>query len=172
MTDSVEFKEAMSFLAAAVCVVTTRVDEEVFGFTASSVCSVSADPPTMLVCVNRDSTSYTKLRLSGVLAINVLASRHEALSRAFSSKLTPEERFRQGNWTELKTGSPILQDSLVSFDCKIEAVNEVGTHAIYICRVQGIRFGASGQALLYYRRNYHGLEMAPEVSEARLEKIA
>ena len=126
----------------------------------------------MLVCVNRESTSHAKLQLSGVLAINLLTSGHEALSRAFSSKLRPEEKFRYGNWTELKTGSPILQDSLVSFDCKVEAVNEVGTHAIYICRVQEIRFGASGQALLYYRRNYHGLEMTPEVSEARLEKIA
>ena len=172
MTDSVEFKEAMSFLAAAVCVVTTRVDEEVFGFTASSICSVSAEPPTMLVCVNRESTSHAKLQLSGVLAINLLTSGHEALSRAFSSKLRPEEKFRYGNWTELKTGAPILQDSLVSCDCNVESVTELGTHAIYFCSVQGIRFGASGKALVYFRRNYQGLEMTPEVSEARLEKIA
>lgn len=161
MVDPVEFKDAMSFLSGAVCVVTTRVDAEVFGFTASSVCSVSADPPTMLVCVNRESTSNAKLQCSGVLAINVLTSRQEELSRAFSSSLTPEERFSHGNWGELKTGCPILHDSLVSFDCKVESTNEVATHAIYICSIVGIKFGMADQALVYFRRNYHSLDMSP-----------
>lgn len=65
----------------------------------------------------------------------MLGAHHEHISKAFSSKLTPEERFKHGAWIELETGSPVLDDALVSFDCEIEQIQQVGTHTILYVRL-------------------------------------
>ena len=94
-----------------------------------------------------------------VLSVNVLGAQHEHLSNAFASKLSSDERFEQGVWTELVTGAPILKDALVSFDCEIEHIQEVGTHSVLMCRVVAIKppESPSGQdeSLVYFNRAYH-----------------
>ena len=92
------------------------------------------------------------------LAVNVLASQHEALSNAFaSSQLSSEQRFALAEWTTLSTGSPILKDALVSFDCEIGQIQDVGTHTILICPIVAIRKDQhpSDGALVYFNRAYH-----------------
>ncbi len=81
---------------------------------------------------------------------------HSHLSNAFaSSKFSSEQRFEQGKWTELETGSPVLQDALVSFDCEIDQIQEVGTHTILICPIVAIQQNQEDQALVYFNRAYH-----------------
>ena len=65
------------------------------------------------------------------------------------------QRFEYGNWTELKTGAPVLDDALVNFDCQIEQIQEVGTHTIFICRVVAIQHSQPDQGLVYFNRGYH-----------------
>lgn len=154
MIEQSDFRNAMSLLSSAVSVVTTQGEAGQFGFTASAVCGVTDSPPSLLVCMNRSASSHGHFLDNQVLAVNVLGSKHEPIAQAFSSKLSPKERFSQGDWTALKTGSPILVEALVSLDCEIEQMEIVGTHTIFICKVVAIQQSDYRQSLVYFNRNY------------------
>lgn len=156
MIEATDFKDAMSLLTSAVNVVTTKGVSGCHGFTASAVCSVTDTPPTLLVCMNQSSRSHEHFIENKTLAVNVLGAQHEQISNVFSSKMPSDERFKYGDWKEkLETGAPILKDALVSFDCKIEQIQEVGTHTIFICRVVAIQQSQQDQSLVYFNRTYH-----------------
>ncbi|WP_183621101.1 flavin reductase [Psychrobacter luti] len=159
MIEATDFRDAMSLLTTAVNVVTTKGSSGAHGFTASAVCSVTDTPPTLLVCMNQTSRSHVHFLENKTLSVNVLGAQHEPVSNAFASKLCSEERFQQGSWTDLVTGAPVLEDALVSFDCEIEDIQQVGTHSVFMCRVVAIkrseqRDGAD-ESLVYFNRAYH-----------------
>lgn len=163
MIEATDFRNAMSLLTSAVNVVTTIGASGRYGFTASAVCSVTDTPPTLLVCMNKTSYSHAHFIENKILAVNVLGAHHQLISSVFSSKMNPAERFKHGIWTELKTGAPVLDDSLVSFDCQIEQIQEVGTHDIFICRIVAIQQTQQDQSLVYFNRAYHHVGQAPIV---------
>lgn len=155
MIEATNFRNAMSLLPTAVNVVTTEGLSGAHGFTASAVCSVTDTPPTLLVCMNTTSRSHGHFMENKILSVNVLGARHEHISNTFASKLCSEQRFQQGTWTKLVTGSPVLEDALVSFDCEIEQVQEVGTHSVFMCRVVAIKQSEQDESLVYFNRTYH-----------------
>ncbi|SEL47439.1 flavin reductase [Acinetobacter sp. DSM 11652] len=156
MIEATDFRNAMSLLTTAVNVITTTGEAGMHGFTASAVCSVTDTPPTLLVCMNQSSRSHVHFVENKILAVNVLSTQHEQLSNAFaSSKLSSEDRFRLCDWIDLKTGSPILEDALVSFDCEIETIQQVGTHSIFLCRVTAVKQSNQEESLVYFNRAYH-----------------
>lgn len=155
MIETTDFRNAMSLLSSAVSVVTTAGLAGRYGFTASAVCSVTDTPPTLLVCMNQSSSSHMHFVENKILTVNVLGAQHQQLSNVFSSKLSPEERFKHGVWTELETGAPVLSDALVSFDCEIEQIQQVGTHTIFICPIVAIQQNQHHQSLVYFNRGYH-----------------
>ncbi|SPL70655.1 flavin reductase [Acinetobacter stercoris] len=157
MVETTDFRNGMSLLTGAVNVITTAGETGRFGFTASAVCSVTDDPPTLLVCMNRSSSSHAHFKENGILTVNVLGSQHQNVSQAFASKISMEERFDHGKWITLVTGSPVLQDALVSFDCKIRQMNDVGTHTIFYCEVEAIQMNQNDElhGLIYFNRAYH-----------------
>jgi len=155
MIQATDFKNAMSLLSSAVNIVTTASDSGRYGFTASAVCSVTDTPPTLLVCMNKASRSHEHFIENKILTVNVLSADHQHISNIFASKLETEERFKHGNWATLKTGSPVLKDALVSFDCQIEQIQEVGTHSIFMCRVVAIEQSQKEESLVYFNRAYH-----------------
>ena len=161
MIEATDFRDAMALLTTAVHVITTPGDSGCHGFTASAVCSVTDTPPTLLVCMNQAARSHEHFVDNKVLSVNVLGAQHEQLSTAFASKLSSEERFAQGSWTELATGAPILADALVSFDCEIEDIQQVGSHSIFMCRVVAInqseQQSEQQDSLVYFNRAYHQL---------------
>ena len=161
MIEATDFRDAMSLLTTAVHVITTQGDSGCHGFTASAVCSVTDTPPTLLVCMNQAARSHEYFVDNKTLSVNVLGAQHEQLSTAFASKLSSEERFEQGSWTELATGAPILADALVSFDCEIEDIQQVGSHSIFMCRVVAInqseQQSEQQDSLVYFNRAYHQL---------------
>lgn len=156
------FREAMSRLGAAVNVITSDGPAGRLGFTASAVCSVSDSPPTLLVCMNRSSAQNAPMKTNGVMCINSLSAGQGEVSKLFAGvgKVPTEKRFGQTNWTAMVTSSPVLVDSVVSFDCKISATMEVATHTILVGEVAAIRFGDSGGGLMYFGRNYHDLPLS------------
>lgn len=160
MIEATDFRNAMSLLTSAVSVVTTTGACGRYGFTASAVCSVTDAPPTLLVCMNKSSYLHAKFLDNKLLAVNVLGAHHQFLSTVFSSRLDALERFTYGTWTTLKTGAPVLEDSLVSFDCQIEQFQEVGTHDIFICRVVAVKQTQQDQGLIYFKRAYHQVGQA------------
>ena len=155
MIEATNFRNAMSLLPTAVNVVTTEGLSGAHGFTASAVCSVTDTPPMLLVCMNTTSRSHGHFMENKILSVNVLGAQHEHISNTFASKLCSEQRFQQGTWTKLVTGSPVLKDALVSFDCEIEQVQEVGTHSVFMCRVVAIKQSEQDESLVYFNRTYH-----------------
>jgi flavin reductase len=151
------YRAAMSRLAGAVHLVTTDGLAGRAGFTASAVCSVSDAPPTLLVCINRTSSAYPVFSKADVLCVNTLGASQMAIASAFGGKTAMDQRFAAASWTRLMTGAPILQDALVSFDCRIVARMPVRTHDVLLCEVEAVLEGQIQSCLLYANRNYHSL---------------
>ena len=158
MIEASGFRNAMSLLSTAVSIITTDGKAGKHGFTASAVCSVTDNPPTLLVCMNQSSRSHAHFIENHVLAVNVLGAQHENISSAFaSSKLDSTARFKLGSWKALETGSPILQDAMVGFDCQIVNIQPVGTHSIFMCRVLSAETSQHDHSLIYFNRTYHSV---------------
>ena len=150
-----EFRGAMARLGAAVNIVTTDGPAGRAGFAATAVCSLSDSPPTVLVCINLNSSAYPAVRENAVVCVNVLASDHADLSQLFGGKTPVDQRFAAATWSTMQTGAPVLDGALVSLDCKVEKFLDGGTHEILICEVISIRSQNHGRPLVYFDRKYH-----------------
>ena len=135
LIDAATFRACMRGVPGPVCVITTEHQGVRSGLTATAVCSVSADPPQLLVCVNRSASAQPVIAASGRFAVNYLAHHQQAVADAFASSL--DDRFDYAEWTELGSGIPILQDAIVSFDCVVVQAVEAGTHTIFIGAIVG-----------------------------------
>lgn len=151
------FRDAMRHLASGVSLITSRgPNGRRHGMLATAVSSVTADPPTILVCVNRNATMHDDLVESGSFCVNFLGQRHRELSQRFSSSEARSSRFDVDNWTTLTTGAPVLGDALSVLDCRLDSAVEVGTHSVLFGQVRGIRVAppSSDKPLVYYDRQY------------------
>jgi flavin reductase len=127
----------------------------------SAVCSVTDEPPTLMVCINRESRNAAAFRASGALCVNVVSADQQALAQLFASKTASvEQRFAAGRWSRLVTGAPALDDALASLDCEVRSVIEVGTHSVFLCEIKAIRTAEKGDALIYFGRHFHRLAAA------------
>lgn len=153
--DKQAFRSAMARLGAAVNIITTDGVAGRAGFTASAVCSVTDEPPTLLVCLNRNASVYPAFQKNGVLCVNTLAAGHQVISNLFGGKTPMESRFEAGHWTRACSGAPVLLDSAVSFDCRVTHATSVGTHDVIFCEVLAISVGDATHGLIYFDRAYH-----------------
>jgi len=150
------YREGMARFPAAVHIVTTDGPAGSTGFTASAACSVTDDPPTLLVCLNRASELHSIFLENGVFCLNTLAADQRAFSELFARHggMPMHERFAMPVWEKGKTGAPVLRDALVCFECRIAEVKEVGTHWVLFGEVQEIRLSSGTSALVYVHRAY------------------
>jgi flavin reductase len=152
-----EFRNAMARLGAAVNVITTDGPAGRTGFTACAVCSVTDDPPRLLVCLNKGASVHQAVVENGVVCVNVLSAGHQEIAALFGGKTPADERFRSGDWTTEVTGAPVLNDAIVSLDCKIVDAVRVGTHDVLICQPLVARIGDTTHGLVYFDRKFHEL---------------
>jgi flavin reductase (DIM6/NTAB) family NADH-FMN oxidoreductase RutF len=153
------FREAMRELAAGVTLVTSVFEGARAGCVVSSLASLSLTPPSMLVCLNGDSSTLRCIRASGVFAVNMLKPNHEKLVRRFSgSGVRGAERFAGCEWRRLATGAPTLTDALAVIDCRLERIVEYATHAILIGAVAAVAKSDEGGALLHWRSRFETME--------------
>ena len=152
--DAAEFKIGMRSLTGAVSIITSSHEGRVFGMTATAVCSACAEPPTVLVCVNQATTTHQAIEQSKVFCVNVLRHEDRELSGLFSGAQKGEGRFLAERWVRLATGSPVLLNSLVSFDCRVTNRLVHGTHAIFLGEVEKLQIGRKGKPLLYSEGQY------------------
>lgn len=156
------YREIMSFMAAAVNVVTSDGVGGMAGCTVSAVCSVTDEPPTLLVCINRSSGNNQIIRDNGKLCVNVLSSEQVELANRFSQKgLSATERLAASKWSVLATGAPVLDGTVCSLDCEIGSMQEVGTHTVFFCSVKAVRKLDGTDGLIYFGRNFHGVAAVP-----------
>ena len=152
-----QFKLGMRSLAHAVNVITAAHGAHRYGMTATAVCSATAEPPTVLVCLNRKSATHGGVTKSKAFCVNVLRAEDSDVSNLFSGAQSGEKRFETREWTRLATGSPVLLDALVSFDCRVVKKLVHGAHTIFLGQVQQVVFGKKGRPLLYAEGQYSKL---------------
>ncbi|MER0237874.1 flavin reductase family protein [Fulvimarina sp. MAC8] len=157
--DPADYRAAMRRFAAGVCLVTTDGEAGQRGLTVTATCSVSSDPPTLLVCLNTASPLNQRFEANGCFALSVLSAEDQNLARAFAGEggLEPEERFALGDWATLETGAPILRSAATAFDCRLTDTKVVATHRIIIGEVVGIAAEAGTSSLVYLDRTWHSL---------------
>jgi flavin reductase (DIM6/NTAB) family NADH-FMN oxidoreductase RutF len=152
--DPEQFKAGMRALAGAVNIITSMNANHRYGMTATAVCSATADPPTVLACINKLATTHGAVAKSQAFCVNVLRSEDWELSTSFSGAQSGEARFKSRDWTRLATGSPVLIDALVSFDCRVVKSLAHGTHTIFLGQVEQVLLGKKGKPLLYSEGQY------------------
>ncbi len=154
--DPAQFREAMSQLGAAVHVVTTAGPAGMAGFTATAVVSVSDQPATLLVCLNRRSQVSPILRENHVLCVNTLRAGADTIADVFAGRtgVPMAQRFDSATWTSLSTGAPVLTDAVVALDCRVIEIKAVATHNVVFAGVVALRLGTPGPALVYHERAY------------------
>ncbi|HVK92613.1 MAG TPA: flavin reductase [Mycoplana sp.] len=153
------YRDAMSRYAGHVQIVTTAYEGERRGVTITAACSVSDSPAMVLACLNVSNPRNDIFGKSGHFALNALAADQIELANVFSGRdpSIPGDRFSEGNWTELVTGSPILVGALASFDCRLIEMKVMATHMILFGEVMGLAYGPEKPALIYMDRDYRTL---------------
>ncbi len=150
-----QFKAGMRRLAASVCVITVQnKDGARNGLTATAVCSMSNNPPTLLCALNKSSNSFPAIQKAGIFGVNVLGPNHHGVAQRFSSSLPGDEKFQIGEWNTIETGAPLLKTAVVAFDCRVSAMFEVATHVVLIGEIVGLELGDDAAPLLYGDGNY------------------
>lgn len=146
---------AMSSAVTSVNVVTTDGPAGIFGVTVSAMASVSADPPMLLVCVNRRSPACAAIKENGVFCVNLLAVHQGGISDVFAGHPREGEAFdfRCAEWQSTVTGSARLPDAASTFDCVVDSGHDVGTHTIFVGRVVDVTATESAP-LAHCRRTY------------------
>jgi flavin-dependent trigonelline monooxygenase, reductase component len=153
MTGAVEFKHAMRHVPTGVTVVTTFKEGEPRGITVNAFASVSLEPPSLLICINREARSYLFISSSKVFCVNVLAGDQRALAVHFSGKVR-ERQFDEVGYTIDATGAPVLDGAIAHFDCELADEYQFGSHSILIGHVLSCSARA-GSPLGYFNGGFH-----------------
>ena len=166
--DPQSYRDAMSRFAGAVHIVTTDGKAGRRGVTIIAGCSVSDEPPTVLVCLNHQNEKNDAFVKNGCFALNTLSSDEMGLADSFAGfgKQSQEERFALAEWTTLQTGAPVLTKAASVFDCEIEHIHDHATHRVIFGRVKALAIGPSLDPLMYYDRNYRVLATEEERQRA------
>lgn len=151
------YRHAMANMAASVHVITTDGMAGRYGITMTAVTSVTDEPPTMLLCINRQAAIQPILRSNGTLCINILSEQQRDVAEHFAgiTKLTNEERFRQHVWALGPSGQPQLNNALAHLNGHIHEHHDMGSHTVFYVRIDHMNVTDSKQAaLLYFRRQF------------------
>jgi flavin reductase len=152
-----DFKAVMGRFTTGVTVVTTARGSQRAGITVNAFCSVSLDPPLVLVCIERTAHIHDLLIEAGVFAVNLLAERQDEVARCFAtSSDRRNEEFCDCETGVIQTGAPVLRDTLGFLDCVITDVFPGGDHSIVVGRVEALG-AADRKPLAYYRSQYTDL---------------
>lgn len=162
------FRDAMRQLAGGVSVITVGRGNELSGMTVTSVTSLALDPATLVVSVNRQSSSWPLLSKHGVFGVNILSADQQEIAERFSGKggIKGADRFAGSKWITLASGVPLLDGALAAFDCEVEHVVERHSHAIVIGRVLDLRETKGKAALGYWQGRYAALKQPEETIPA------
>jgi flavin reductase (DIM6/NTAB) family NADH-FMN oxidoreductase RutF len=160
------FKQGMRRLAASVAVITTRDEDEVVGLTATAVCSLSADPPSLLCCLNQRSRTAQAIGKSRQFAVNILSPNDIEVAGKFATSAVPAEKFAVGKWNVRPGASPWLSSATAVFECSVSEVIESGTHLIFIGHVMDVRLDAEDSTSLLYAHGEYGSFINAFMAEA------
>lgn len=154
--DADAFRSALGRFASGVTVVTTcGPDGADHGMTASSFCSVSLDPPLILVCVEKIATMHDPIISCSHFAVNVLTDKQEQIARRFAE--AEGDRFAGIGFSRGAHSIPLIEDALATLECRRTAAHSGGDHTIIVGEVE-LAAWQDERPLLYYRGGYAGIE--------------
>jgi flavin reductase (DIM6/NTAB) family NADH-FMN oxidoreductase RutF len=154
------YRTAMRHVAATVYAVTTGHGGGRYGILATAVSSLSFEPPSLLVCVNRSASLHAPLASAEVFCVNVLGLGNRDVAEHFM-RPHPTDRFAVGDWEEAQ-GVPVLATAQSSLICRRAHCHEFGTHSIFIGELIAAKHRADAAPLTYYDRHYIDISEAPE----------
>lgn len=153
----------MARFAGAVTIVTTSENDQPIGMVATSVCSLSADPPSLVVCINKGTSAHDPIMRNRTFAVNLLSDEQVLLVRNFMSQ-KGSQRFDQGTWGKLVTGAPVVQGATAVFDCELLESYDGFSHTILIGKILDLRLSDKLDAvscLLWHNRDFAKVALHP-----------
>ena len=162
------YRDVIGRFASGVTVLTARHDDIDFGLTASAVTSLSLDPPTLLVCVNRDTGTNVAIAGSGAFAVNILDEEQGELAAQFAQP--HPNKFREVEVSYGRLGEPLLDGVLAHLECSVAEVVQSGSHSVFIAEVRHAA-AKEGTPLAYFRGRFGRFaEADDELVYARLRQ--
>lgn len=149
------FTRVLGSFASGVAIVTAFDDDDPVGLTAQSFMSLSIDPPLVMFCPQRTSTSWPRIERARHFAANILAEGQESLGTQFARSGT--DKFAGVSWAAGPSGAPLLDGVLAHIDCRIEAVHEGGDHLIVVGRVLHLAADTRQKPLVFFRSSFESL---------------
>jgi flavin reductase (DIM6/NTAB) family NADH-FMN oxidoreductase RutF len=155
-----EFRKSMRHLPGGVSVITVGRGSDITGMTVTSVASLSVDPPTLIVSINRESSSWPLLRRYGFFGVNIVNADQLDIAERFAGKdgVKGAERFAGAHWVTRASGVPLLVGALAALDCEVEDIVERHSHAIVIGRVKDMQVSSRSAALAYWQGQYIAID--------------
>lgn len=151
-----EFRAALSRFASGVTVVTTRdAAGKLHGLTVSAFCSVSLDPPLVLICIEKVTGSHYAFSESGEFTVSILAESQANWSEHFATELA--DKFDEIATLETTNGLPAIHDAAAVLECRIRYSHDGGDHTIFVGEVENVVVN-DHSPLLYFRSNYRRLD--------------
>lgn len=146
-----DFRAAMRLFPASVAVIATGNAPMREGMTATALCSLSVDPPQVLVCLNAESATSRAVRQNGVFSVNILTNNQSGIARRFAGMdgSSGDSKFAGATWNAGVQGTPVLASAMQSFECKVSDIHSAATHVIVVGEVQGLEIGRAQDALIY-----------------------
>jgi flavin reductase (DIM6/NTAB) family NADH-FMN oxidoreductase RutF len=140
---------AMRRLARSVTVISCCDGERRYSMSATAVDSLSTEPPSLLICINRTASIFPPLDAGADFCINVLSAQHHHIAIDCSGRLKGEARFTTGNWQTSSHGVPYLHDAQASLVCRQDGRFEYGTHTVFIGQLQQVLMSGDVDPLVY-----------------------
>lgn len=150
-----DFRSVMSYVPTGVAVVTAMTREGPVGLTVGTFLSVSLDPPLIGFLPARSSSTWPVIAPIGKFCVNVLADESESVCRSFAK--SGGDKFEGLDWELSATGSPVLADALVWFDCQYEHSYPAGDHLFVLGRVMDLAVNGGGSPLVFFHGGFRRL---------------
>lgn len=146
------FREAMRLFPAAVSIIAAERDGIRHGYTATAVCSLSAEPARIITCADKTAGNHQLIVDAQRFSVNLLAEDQAELASRFASKPV-ETRFERGHWRAGTSGVPVLAGCVTAFECALERHVELETHCVFFGRIVACSTEQK-PALMYCDRTY------------------
>lgn len=142
------FKSAMRQMASTISLVTTSVDGRAHGMIATSIVSVSAEPPSLLVCINRSASMHGPTSHSGRFCVNMLGLDQAELCREFGAR-EGGDRFEVGRWGRGLHDLPFVEGAVAVLFCSVEREMNYATHTIFVGRIEHVETDTGLRPLVF-----------------------
>lgn len=162
-----DFRNAMRRLTGGVSVITAGRGRDISGMTVTSVSSLSVEPPTLIVSVNRSASSWPLIQRHGFFGVSILNADQFEVAERFTGKggLKGAERFAGAEWFTRASGVPLLSSALAAFECEVEEIIQRHSHAIVIGRVLDVQVSPRSAALAYWQGQYLAIDRDEDIAK-------